>query len=181
MQNAKLATLGELTSSITHEINSPLTSIIGFADMCKKNFSNSEKVLTYINNIERAGLRLSKIVNSMRKYSRSSRIEGRSKINLTDIVSETLEIANFKAKMHSTRISMESEPSVFAYCDEVEMGQVVMNLVSNAIDAIKTLESRWVKIEVKYDGDSAEIRVRDSGNGIPQEIAANLFTPFFTT
>jgi C4-dicarboxylate-specific signal transduction histidine kinase len=67
------------------------------------------------------------------------------------------------------------------HCNEIEVEQVIVNLINNALDAIKTKIDKWIKISIYEEANQVVLRVMDSGKGIPEEVRQNLFDPFFTT
>jgi C4-dicarboxylate-specific signal transduction histidine kinase len=97
------------------------------------------------------------------------------------IANEALLLTENYAKGNSVSLQIEINSTSAIFCNEVEIEQVFINLINNAIDAVKDLPEKWVKLSVFDDGDNAVVRVLDSGKGIPEAIREKLFQPFFTT
>jgi len=180
-QAAKLASLGEMAACIVHEINNPLAIISGSLNLLPSIAKDSEKVLTRIKTINKACFRISKIVSSLKKFSRSDSNSAFTSHSLYDIANECIILTEAKAKGADTEISLVCESPSQILCGEIEIEQVVVNLINNAIDAVKDLDKKWVKLKITNEAGAVVLRISDSGNGIPKEIQEKLFNPFFTT
>jgi C4-dicarboxylate-specific signal transduction histidine kinase len=101
--------------------------------------------------------------------------------NLKDIINEVKFLTEVKSKMNNVQVYYETEKDFNINCDDIEIEQVFINLVGNAIDAVKDLDEKWVKVRTYEDKMSTIIEIIDSGKGIPREIRNKLFDPFFTT
>jgi PAS domain S-box-containing protein len=181
IQNGRLASLGEMSAGIAHEINNPLAIISGSVGLLGRFVNNPEKFARNIEAMERACARIAKIVGGLKKFSRSSERSNYSSCLLSEIVKETLVLVETKSKRHNTAVSFSLKSETPINCDEVEIEQVVINLLNNSIDAVSELDEKWVKVEILDDALSVVLRVTDSGTGIPEEIQQKLFDPFFTT
>lgn len=181
VQASKLVSLGEMSAGIAHEINNPLAIISGSAGQLAQFAGNPEKFAIKIEAINKATSRIAKIVSGLKKFSRSSDGKRHSSQDLAGIVRDALALTDAKAKQHNTSVTYDLKAGVFISCDSVEIEQVVVNLISNSVDAIKNLDKRWIEIEVSEDREWGILRVGDSGPGIPENIRAKLFDPFFTT
>ena len=179
--NAKLASLGEMSSGVAHEINNPLAIISG-ANFLIKEFSDDPTILTKnIASIEKATNRISKIVSGLKKLSRTSEKSTLKPCSLESIVREAIVLTETKAKISSSTIYFDCQQDSSVLCDEIEIEQVLINIINNGIDAAKVSDEKWVKIELFADDDYAILNVIDSGKPISQEISAKLFQPFFST
>ena len=181
LRNAKLASLGEMSAGIAHEINNPLTIISGNISIIEKFLSDPEKLRAKLKIIADSAERIARIVRGLKKFSRSSDASEKSVFDLPSILQECVVLTQSKAKVESTSVSLICDLSAEVYCDEVEMEQVFVNLISNAIDATHGLKERWVKVLVTTKNSNIVIQVQDSGGGIPESVAAKIFQPFFTT
>lgn len=181
LQAAKLASLGEISASIAHEINNPLAVLMGNSLLLPKFKDDNEKFKAKVDSILKSGARIKKIVEALRKYSRTSEKSVLKVEKLSSIISEAQAMMELKSKQYHVPISININDDVAIECDSVEIEQVAINLLSNAIDAVKGSVERWVRVEVSQRGDLAILRVLDSGGGIPVEVVQRLFQPFFTT
>ncbi len=180
-RNAKLASLGELSAGIAHEINNPLTIIASSIASLEKTDSSPEKYAKKITMIKNATNRINRIVQGLKKFSRSDLKSHRQNYFLKDIISDSLVLTEAKAKTYSVEISIVNSSQVQIHCDEIEIEQVVVNLINNAIDAIKNLNEKWIKITINEEAEFVNLQIMDSGPGIPKDIQEKLFEPFFTT
>jgi C4-dicarboxylate-specific signal transduction histidine kinase/integral membrane sensor domain MASE1 len=181
LQASKLASLGELSAGMAHEINNPLAIISGSMNLLEKVANDPEKLSNRIEVIQKSIGRISKIVNGLKKFSRSSDKPDYKEHNLADIIRESVLLTNSKSVRFDTSIEaiFHIEPKIF--CDEIEIEQVLVNLINNGIDAVRDHALKWVKLEVSEDSKAIVLRISDSGPGIPESIRSKLFDPFFTT
>jgi len=195
LQTKKLAALGELSAGIAHEINNPLTVIQGYAEeigaLCE---DHDPKVLTlrqYLEQIFTAVQRVSKITNSLRRFSRQSGPEGDLRPNqLNQVVEEALGL--LEKKLRDSHIPIHTnlaEDLPLVSCDSTLIEQVLINILNNAINAIEdrgaTLEARSnsrIELSTALDqGNGASITIWNNGVPIPPEIKDRILEPFFTT
>jgi signal transduction histidine kinase len=180
-QNARLATLGELSAGIAHEMNNPITIINGNVSACLAHEKDPNKIQERLKKIEKATERLNKIVGGLRKFSRSGGHSDKKSHQVSKLISEVLTLTETKSKTTQTLVEVDCRTQAEILCEEIEIGQVLINLINNAIDAVKENKEKWVRITAFDRGDQVILQVRDSGKGIPPEIAEKLFQAFFTT
>lgn len=181
LQSSRLASLGEMSAGIAHEINNPLAIIEGAVTLLGKFLDNPEKLKSNIEVIKKSCQRISKIIHGLKKFSRSDEKSEYSNYPLCAIVREGVVLIEHKAKREATPVTVDCQTHTEIFCNEVEVEQVVINLIANAIDAVKGQQDRWVKVLVFDDSDDVVLRVIDSGSGLPKNIVNRLFDPFFTT
>lgn len=185
-ESAKRAALGEMAGGIAHEINNPLMIIDGTAKQMTRfmemNNLGDSPLATQCSKITKMVDRISKIILSMRKLSRDGSDDPKSTILVKDLLDGTLEICREKLNRSGVRLEVDLEDdNSTVLCREVEISQIVLNLVGNAIDAVKDLENRWIKISVTTTSDFTQLKIVDSGSGIEQHIQEKIFNPFFTS
>ncbi len=181
MQTTKLASLGEMSAGVAHEINNPLAIISGNLQLISKDIFDQEKLLKKIDVMLKATERISKIVNGLKKFSRLSEQTERQPQNLINIVQETLYILEIKAHQNFVKLQVFNESKSLVLCNSVEIEQVIINLVNNSLDAIKNLQEKWVNIRIFDHQNQVILQVEDSGLGVNPSIENKLFDPFFTT
>lgn len=181
MQSAKMASLGLMSAGIAHEINNPLAIISSSVNLLNRVSNQPDKVAVKIESIRKACDRIAKIVVGLKKFSRTEQTSVRSDVPLSSIVKETMLLTENKSKQHGVTVTFECKTDAMISCDEIEIEQVLVNLIHNAIDAIKNCSEKWVMIFLHEEGSHVVLRVVDSGPGIPEKIRAKLFDPFFTT
>ncbi len=182
LHSAKLSTLGEMSSSIIHELTNPLNVISGLHHQLKRT-DDPEIIKELVPKLEGPIDRLLKMVRNMRKFARNETVEREVKINdLNEIIKSSIEYTRHKLKSNDVDLIMSLDRSLPIQCDQGELEQVFVNLLNNAADAIENLEERWIEISYKdVIGKGLYIYVTDSGLGIDEKVAANIFNSFFTT
>ena len=181
IQSSKLASLGELAASIAHEINNPISIAEGAANQLNMFKDNPIKFASKVESIQRACIRISKIVGGLKRFSRSSEVLDLKKQSLSDIVREVLVLSSIRSNRDNTEVSCDIQCEAFIFVDEVSIEQVILNLINNAIDAVREREERWIKLFISQDEQFVIFRITDSGLGIPEPIHLKIFEPFFTT
>lgn len=181
IRNAKLASLGEMSAGIAHEINNPLTIIGSTARILPRYVNDPDKIAQKVKTIEASVERMAKIVRGLKKFSRTSPNSDMKIHKLESIIQESTTLIESKSNTEGVPVHFKASFDGFIFCDEIEIQQVMINLISNAIDAVRSLDDRWVNIELCSEEGRAVVYVRDSGKGIPREIVDKLFLPFFTT
>lgn len=183
LESSKMATLGELSSGLAHEINNPLAIILSSAELLPRYINDHVEFSNLMTSIAKNGDRISKIIKSLNKYSNNSRPTSIQPHALSQIVKEAKNLTSMKLKRFKTELLIQTTSDSKINCDEIQIEQVLINLINNAIDANKNTkeEERWVKVEVFDLAEFVVLRVSDSGKGIPENIKSKLFDPFFTT
>jgi signal transduction histidine kinase/CheY-like chemotaxis protein len=182
LQTEKMAAVGQLVSGIAHELNNPLTSIMGYAQLLLSHglnpaqFSEAGKVF---HEAERAR----RIVKNLLYFARENEPE-RTRVNLNDIVERTLALRSYEMKVEDILIERDLEPGLpETMADPFQLQQVVLNLLINAEQAL--LQDRGkgvVRVRTRLaEGNRIAVEVIDDGPGIPREILSRIFDPFFTT
>ncbi len=185
--NAKLASLGEMSAGVAHEINNPLAIIAGNLSLLTRFKDNPKKFAAKLAAMQKATFRIDKIVKGLKKFSRSSEGEVHKTEALKDIIAEVLLLTEAKAKRHSTSVASSTEEGLNILCDVVEIEQVLINLINNAIEAIEANEAvknppeKWVKLNSYAEAQYIVLQVMDSGPGISEAVELKIFEPFFTT
>ncbi|CAA6800949.1 MAG: Unknown protein [uncultured Thiotrichaceae bacterium] len=191
IQAAKMAALGQLSASITHEINNPLTAIRAYTDNANQFLKKNRLDMVESNLTEIATLTdsMAAITHQLKAFSRKSKGE-MSEVNLGVALKSALSILNPKivSSQIVTHIEIDLETSKeLVFADELWLGQVLVNLISNAISATQGNVKReiWIAIaddtETTHDESRYCIEIRDNGMGINDETLPHIFEPFFTT
>lgn len=182
---AKLSALGEMAGGIAHEINNPLAIIQGkvgqMLRMLEKEGLRPEWLKDELQKVVDTTKRISRIIDGLRSFSRSGEKDPFEPVSSKKIVTDTLAFCSEKFRTNGVELRFDEGVDVLVHGRFVQLAQVLLNLVGNAYDAIHDLEDRWVEIRVEDKGSFVEIRVIDSGRGIPPEVAAKIMQPFFTT
>lgn len=184
--SAKLASLGEMAAGIAHEVNNPLTIVQGSArliqSMIKEEPLDRENIRLLSGKMVETSERISKIIRSLKSLSRNGENDPMAPVPVSKIIDECLDISAQRFLMMGIKIRYPRfSPNIQINCREVEIGQVFLNLLGNALDAIKDATNPWIEIKVVRGPKWVDIFVIDSGQGIPVEIQQKIMEPFFTT
>ena len=201
IQSEKMASLGELTAGIAHEIQNPLNFVNNFSDVNKElleelkeeaDKGNLEEVIAIatdvIDNEEKInhhGKRADAIVKGMLQHSQSNK-GVRELTNINALADEYLRLSyhGLRAKDKSFNASFETHFDKDIPAIEIvpqDMGRVLLNLINNAFYAVKSVEKPLVVIKTEQSQNQIIISVTDNGTGIPEDVKAKIFQPFFTT
>ncbi|MDD4239654.1 MAG: GAF domain-containing protein [Desulfotomaculaceae bacterium] len=182
IQSAKLAAVGEIASGIAHELNSPLTAIIGNTLLLERDAKiyppEKGKLL---DNIKKCGERCKNIILKLRAFVRQEKYSFES-INMNDIVEGALALVSYEIEKNNTRIvkNFAGElPVVIGSSQHLE--QVLVNLLINARDALRDCDVRDIYLTTGIEEQFVYIEVRDTGCGIEYGHLKQIFSPFFTT
>lgn len=184
--SAKLASLGEMAAGIAHEINNPLTIIQGSASIIEKLLDKEPLDKDNIKFLSRKMVetteRISKTVKSLKTLSRNGARDPFVRVNVSALLNLAMDMSGQRFKKHDIEFTMSAVPEDLEVLGrEVELGQVLVNLINNAIDAAKEQALKWVRVDCEVSETWIDILVSDSGPGIPPEIRSKIMEPFFTT
>jgi PAS domain S-box-containing protein len=177
----KLASIGTLAAGVAHEINNPMTVILGFAEHLLGQTEDLPEIHDTLQVIEEEGLRCKKIVENLLTFARApERTETRADIN--PLLEKTLAVVKNTLLTKKIRLDSSFTPNLpMAAGDPSELQQVFINLINNARDAMKGGGILKVETKPAPDGKRLAIEFSDTGNGIPREAQTKIFDPFFTT
>jgi len=187
LKTEKLASIGTLTAGIAHEINNPLTIILGYTDLLLKDpdleLTGNPLFQKGIRYIDKAAGAIERIVRDIKNYVRMNPDEI-IKINLNNTIQSTLDIVSYLYRKNKITLNTSfTSRKIEIMGNPGSLQQVIMNLLSNAKDALEEIEEKEKIITVGTDveEDMAVLIVEDNGCGIPPEKIDHIFEPFFTT
>src|SRR5216683_7029940 len=184
----RLTAMGELTASIAHELKQPLAGAVANSDACLAWLSsqppNLEEARAAADHMIEAATRASHIIGGIQALFRKAAPE-RTKVNINEVIEETLGLIRGDALRNN--VSLQTElgsqlPPVLG--DRVQLQQVVLNLVMNGIEAIRTHDDRTRQLRIRSARDEANqvvVAIADSGPGIDPQVVGRIFEPFYTT
>ncbi|HEY4371316.1 MAG TPA: ATP-binding protein [Burkholderiales bacterium] len=184
---SRLMSVGEMASTLAHEINQPLSAIanynMGAVRRLKSNQWKKEELVTALEKSAAQAERAGRVVQRVREFLRR-REPAREPLNINAVIEDVIELVELEAEKASVIISHALKsglPEVAA--DRIMIEQVLVNLIKNGIDAMghTPYHERRLALTTELAGDNVEIRIIDRGHGIPAEVEAELFSPFFTT
>jgi PAS domain S-box-containing protein len=176
-RSQKMAAVGLLAAGIAHEINNPLSGVVGYSALLLERELDPE-IRRMVQHISSSAERCRKIVEGVLLFSRQ-RSGARERVELSDLIARMVRIGEYQWKMHNCRIVREVSDSVEVMADLDQLEQVLLNLLSNAVDAMPN--GGTVRIALSATETGARIDIQDDGPGIPDEIRENVFDPFFST
>ena len=178
VQTAKLAAIGELASYVAHEINNPLTSILGYAELIKDE-SNLENIMRDVEIITNESFRARDIVQQLLEFARRRPLN-MQEIDINSILRDVVSLIRVqfkdpKIQLHATYAEL---PLIMG--DPNQLKQVFLNIMKNAVDSLSDNEGE-ITIRTARNHTQAVIEIADTGHGIPPEVLPRIFEPFFTT
>lgn len=181
----RLSSLGQMAGGVAHEINNPLAIIKGKATIIRRKLEG-EKIdlgnnLRDFDLIESTVDRIAKIIKGLKNYSRNAENDPFETVNVQTLINDTLELCSNKLSSRSIEIKISCNENQIVQCRPAQISQILMNLISNSIDAVELLDKKWVEINVSEINDSVLFAISDSGAGINPSIAEKIMNPFYTT
>jgi two-component system NtrC family sensor kinase len=185
IQSDKMASIGQLVSGVAHELNNPLTSIAGLAELLLERPPHPELPREHLRVIHDQAERAGRIVRNLLTFARKGVAE-KAAVDLRDVVARTSLLITYELQLHGIELESDLSPeSAVVLGDRYELQQVLLNLVTNAVQAVSALpegKPRRITLSTNLTDDGkATLRVRDTGPGVPPHLVPYLFTPFFTT
>jgi C4-dicarboxylate-specific signal transduction histidine kinase len=184
----RVNTMGEMASSIAHEVNQPLTAVATYAQACRRMVEGGSvetpEVVDVLVRIGEEALRAGEIIHRLRNLVRRHESE-RVECDLRQLLEEIANLASVDARMNEVELQFiipSETPPILA--DGVQIQQVVLNLIRNGIDAMADIAPAQRPLEVRVtplDGAEVQVSVSDQGCGIPEGREEALFDPFFTS
>jgi two-component system sensor kinase FixL len=184
----RVMTLGELVASIAHEVNQPLAAVVANGEASLRWLGHStpqlEEARHAIERIIDEGIRASEVIKRLRRLAAKGE-EERTPLDINQVIKEVLPLVQREALDHNVALQIDAAPKLPAVLgDRVQLQQVVLNLVMNAIEAMSTVTDRSCRILIRTfldEDDQVVVAVQDTGHGISAEDAVRLFNPFFST
>lgn len=179
LRSEKLASVGRLAAGIAHEINQPLTGVLTFAHLLGKKFKDDEPTRKDLEVIVRETTRIRGIVQGILDFARETPMAKRP-VRIDTVLDQTLEIIVHQQRFFGITLTKDYDPNApEAVADSNLLEQVFMNIILNAVDAMKGSGSLTVRTRGRSDW--VEVDFADTGCGMPEEMLDKIFDPFFTT
>jgi PAS domain S-box-containing protein len=179
IQSEKLAGIGFLASGIAHEINNPLSGVIGMAELCMTE-ENPQEIKSYLADIFICAQRIGEIAKGLKSYSRMAKDGSQTLVDVNEVLENSLKMVRLGIKADSVEVIKKFQPveKIQGNCGEIQ--QVFSNLITNAFQAING-KGGMLTLVTRLFQDSVEVKVSDNGMGISPKYLNQIFDPFFTT
>jgi len=183
VQAAKLAAVGEMAAGIAHELNNPLTSVTGFAELALENIPEDSETRKDLEIVMREAVRARDVVRRLLDFARQSE-STRASASLNEVIEDVVALSRHLISTSGVDLKLELEKNLpWILVDANQMKQVLLNLIHNALQAMPDGGELSIATEStsRHGRDWVMVSVRDTGVGIPQLEQARIFEPFYTT
>ncbi len=179
VRSEKLAAIGKLVSGVAHELNNPLTSISGFAELLLDEASLHKDARSKIEKISRESRRMQRIIDNLLRFARRKTVEY-APIDLELLLRDAVGLYEYRLRSQNINLQIKVDPTLPKVVgDEDQMKQVFVNLLSNAVDALAGCDAQRITVEMFPRSEKVVVRFADSGAGFSDPNRA--FDPFYTT
>src|SRR2546430_8821183 len=185
VQAGKLATLGELTTGVAHELNNPLNNIGLFVgnvlDQVRLGSFEDADVIEELENAMEQVRKATAIISHLRTFGRAAPVSLEA-VDVDDVIERSLLLMQEQLRLRGIEIELDLSPeTLIVLGNSIQLEQVFINLLTNARDALAESRGKTIRIATTADANWIRIRFSDTGPGIPKELEQRIFDPFFTT
>jgi two-component system NtrC family sensor kinase len=194
LQAEKLSAIGQLVAGVAHELNNPLTSVIGYAQLLQEELREAAardgaapraapNLSHDLRRIAEESERAAKIVRNLLAFARRQSAE-RAEQDIADVMNRVLSLRAYEFRLNAVELETEFEPGLPPVLgDGGQLQQALLNLLLNAEQAMRARTERKIRVGARHvaESDAVELFITDSGHGIPDENLRRIFDPFFTT
>ena len=184
IQSEKLSAIGELISGIAHELNNPLTGVMGYSQLLQLRKDMDDRARESLSKINSLAERCQKIVQNLLSFARKKKSE-RSLSDINEILNKTLDLRNYEMQVNNIELISELEPGLpVTIADAHQLQQVFLNIITNAEQAMLSARGRGrltIRTSSKHRREYITVEIVDNGPGIPEKYKTRIFDPFFTT
>jgi PAS domain S-box-containing protein len=181
VQSERLAAMGAMIGGVAHELNNPLTSILGVSELLQDSQA-TDAARKQIGILQQQARRAAEIVHNLTYFS-TPPTPGKTRVNVGEVVERTLNLHSYSLRKNSITVDFLREPGLpYVDGDPHQLMQVFLNLILNAEQAIREVRDRGtLRIRLSDGGPSVSASFQDDGSGIPTDILPSIFDPFYTT
>lgn len=182
--SSKFSELGMMSAGIAHEINNPLAVIQARTTQLLRIYRDPNKQKELADGLQQilyTSERINRTVQGVREFVHQDDNAPMAEIALKNLFDDVLAFCGQRMKNHGVNLRMYGLDNFSVLGNKIQLEQIVLNLLNNSFDAIEFLSDKWIEVSVKGDRDRIQLMFKDSGNGIPPEIANRMMEPFFST
>jgi len=181
IQTEKMASLGQLAAGVAHELNNPIGTIMMFSRILQRELSQNEQWQKDITLVVQEADRAAKIIKDLLSFSRETKVKP-GLVNINQVIEEALSLLVKQSLFHNIIVQLKLDPSLpTTFADPDLLKQVFFNIILNGAQAMEGQGTLTIKSQKVEKGRKIEIRIEDTGKGIPETNLPRLFDPFFTT
>jgi two-component system C4-dicarboxylate transport sensor histidine kinase DctB len=183
VQAGKLAALGQMSAAIAHEVNQPLAALRTFMASTRifAQRGDANKIIKNLDLIDGLAERMASITNHLKTFARKSEPGRPEPVSVPRAVEGALFLIESQIKVAGVRIERDVQPDVWVSGYAVQLEQVLVNLIRNALDAVADVKRPAIEIAARADDETVRISIADNGPGVPPEVIDRIFDPFVTT
>lgn len=184
IQTEKLGSVGTMVAGVAHELNNPMMGLINFIQYCLKHTTEDDRRYAVLKDAEHEARRCIAIVENLLTFSRMEKEgeEGLSEADCSELMERVIKLLSYRIEKEGAALTTHyaaGTPKIRVKVNNVQ--QVFLNLVNNALDALKESERKEIRIGIGREAGSIKITIADTGIGIPGGLLEKIFDPFFTT
>jgi two-component system, NtrC family, sensor kinase len=191
VDSIKLVSMGEMSAGVAHELNSPLTAIVGNAQLLLRETKPDDPQYQLIKDIHSSGIRCQRIIKNLLTFSRQDEFSFED-VNINGVVDSALALATYQIEKSRIELLVNKQPDIPVISGSANsLEQIIVNLLLNARDAVEskfqakgkngTIGQITLDTRLHPQGNLAMVEISDNGTGIEQEDIPQIFNPFFTT
>jgi C4-dicarboxylate-specific signal transduction histidine kinase len=173
-----------MSAGIAHEINNPLAVIQARTTQLLRIYRNPEKQKDLADGLQQilyTSERINRTIQGVREFVHQDDHGPMKEIALKDLFDDVLAFCGQRMKNHGVNLRFYGLENYTVIANKIQLEQIILNLLNNSFDAIEFLPDKWIEVSVRTDGDRINLYFKDSGHGIPPEIASRIMEPFFST